>query len=95
LPEGEGTAGWADDLLAVDIVGPICESGDFLAKGIRLPRVSRGDLLSVFSAGAYGFSMSSNYNSRPRSAEVLVSGRKHRLVSRRETYDDLIRRERS
>jgi diaminopimelate decarboxylase len=84
----------SESQITADIVGPICESGDFLAKGIRLPHVSRGDLLSVFSTGAYGYSMASNYNSRPRSAEVLVSGRKHRLVSRRETYDDLVRRER-
>ena len=73
-----------------NIVGPICESGDFLAKDRQLPRLQRGDLLAVFSAGAYGMSMSSNYNSRLRAAEVLVTGDKHRLIRRRETYADLI-----
>ena len=58
----------------VDVVGPVCESGDFLARNRRLPPVSRGELLATFSAGAYGMSMSSNYNSRPRAAEVLVDG---------------------
>ena len=73
-----------------NIVGPICESGDFLAKDRQLPRLQRGDLLAVFSAGAYGMAMSSNYNSRLRAAEVLVTGDKHRLIRRRETYADLI-----
>jgi len=77
-------------LVEVDVVGPICESGDFLAKNRHLPAVARGDLLAVFSAGAYGFSMSSQYNSRPRAAEVLVEGASARLIRRRETYDDLI-----
>jgi diaminopimelate decarboxylase len=76
-----------------DVVGPICESGDFLAKGRDLPSVSRGDILAVMSAGAYGFSMSSNYNSRPRPAEVLVDGNKHYLIRKRETLRDLIRGE--
>ncbi|HTF55656.1 MAG TPA: diaminopimelate decarboxylase, partial [Planctomycetota bacterium] len=70
--------------------GPICESGDFLAKDRRLPPVKRGDLLSVFSAGAYGYVMSSNYNTFPRPAEVLVSGAAARLVTRRQTYDDVL-----
>jgi diaminopimelate decarboxylase len=73
-----------------DVVGPVCESGDFLAKGRNLPPLSRGDLLAVFSAGAYGMAMSSNYNSRLRAAEVLVTGRTHRLIRRRETFDDLV-----
>jgi diaminopimelate decarboxylase len=77
----------------VDVVGPICESGDFLAKDRRLPPVKRGDLLATFSAGAYGMAMSSNYNSRLRAAEVLVDGTHHRLVRRRETYEDLVRPE--
>jgi diaminopimelate decarboxylase len=77
-----------------DVVGPVCESGDFLAKGRTLPRMAEGDLLSIFSAGAYGMSMSSNYNSRPRAAEVMVSGAGYRIVRQRETYDDLIRAER-
>src|SRR5258706_184861 len=74
----------------VDIVGPICESGDYLAKGRALPQTKRGDLLAVFTAGAYGFAMSSNYNNRPRAAEVLVDGDKFTVIRRRETYEDLI-----
>jgi diaminopimelate decarboxylase len=74
-----------------DIVGPVCESGDFLAKDRRLPALRRGDLLATFSAGAYGMAMSSNYNSRLRAAEVLVDGSSHRLIRRRETYEDLVR----
>ena len=76
-----------------DVVGPVCESGDFLARDRRLPAVKRGDLLAVFSAGAYGMAMSSNYNARPRAAEVLVDGASHRLIRRRETYEDLVRPE--
>jgi diaminopimelate decarboxylase len=76
-----------------DIVGPICESGDFLAKDRRLPEVDEGDLLAVFSAGAYGASMASNYNGRPRPAEVLVDGEGWRVVRRRETFEDLLRAE--
>jgi diaminopimelate decarboxylase len=77
----------------VDVVGPICESGDFFAHDRALPAVRAGDLLAIMSAGAYGFAMASNYNARPRAAEVLVSGDTARLVRRRETYDDLIRAE--
>ena len=76
-----------------DVVGPICESGDFLAKERELSRVKQGEYLAVMSAGAYGFSMSSNYNSRPRAAEVLVKGKEHVLIRKRETYDDLVRNE--
>jgi diaminopimelate decarboxylase len=72
-----------------DVVGPVCESGDFLAKGRNLPALKRGDLLAVFSAGAYGMSMASNYNARCRAAEVLVTGGTHRLIRRRETDRDL------
>jgi len=79
--------------IKADIVGPVCESGDFLAKGRVLPQVNEGDLLCVFSAGAYGMSMSSNYNSRPRAAEIMVSGSTFRTVRRRETYDELLRSE--
>jgi diaminopimelate decarboxylase len=79
--------------LKQDVVGPICESGDFLAKDRRLPPMRRGDLLATFSAGAYGMAMSSNYNSRLRAAEVLVDGATHRLIRRRETYADLVRPE--
>jgi diaminopimelate decarboxylase len=73
-----------------DVVGPVCESGDFLAKNRNLPELHRGDLLAVFSAGAYGMAMSSNYNARCRAAEVLVTGHTHRLIRRRETYADLV-----
>jgi diaminopimelate decarboxylase len=76
-----------------DVVGPVCESGDFLAKDRQLPPVRRGDLLATFSAGAYGMAMSSNYNSRLRAAEVLVDGTGFRLIRRRETYEDLVRTE--
>ncbi|MES2793268.1 MAG: diaminopimelate decarboxylase [Planctomycetota bacterium] len=76
-----------------DVVGPICESGDYLAKGRYLPPVSRGDLLCTFSAGAYGTAMSSNYNSRPRGAEVLVDGSSYKLIRQREDYADLVAHE--
>ncbi|MCR9144837.1 MAG: diaminopimelate decarboxylase [bacterium] len=82
-----------------DLVGPICESGDFLVRGRRLPVLEQGDLVALASAGAYGFVMSSNYNSRPRAAEVLVEAgpdggqASARVIRRRETYDDLIRGE--
>ncbi len=76
-----------------DVVGPVCESGDFLAKDRRLPALERGDLLATFSAGAYGMAMSSNYNGRLRAAEVLVEGSQHRLIRRRERYEDLVRAE--
>jgi diaminopimelate decarboxylase len=77
----------------VDVVGPICESTDFIAKDRELPVFTRGDLAAIMSAGAYGFSLSSNYNSRPRVAEVMVSGNKYEVIRRRETYEDLIRQE--
>ncbi|GIW85829.1 MAG: diaminopimelate decarboxylase [Isosphaeraceae bacterium] len=77
-----------------DVVGPVCETGDFLAKDRPLPPLKRGDLLAIFSAGAYGMVMASNYNTRPRPAEVLVAGRNARLVRRRETYEDLLGPER-
>ncbi len=76
-----------------DVVGPICESGDYLAKGRWLPPVVRGDLLCTFSAGAYGTAMSSNYNSRPRGAEVLVDGSSYKLIRQREDYTDLVAKE--
>jgi diaminopimelate decarboxylase len=80
--------------IVCDVVGPICESSDFLAKGRRLPEPRPGDLLAVRSAGAYGFAMSSNYNARPRAAEVLVDRDRAVLARRRETYADLVRGER-
>jgi diaminopimelate decarboxylase len=77
----------------VDIVGPVCESGDFLAKERSLPNIQPDDLLAVMSAGAYGFVMASNYNSRPRVPEVLVKGGEFHVIRERETYDDLIKGE--
>jgi len=82
------------EILRADIVGPVCESGDFLAKARTLEKPKPGDLLAVMSAGAYGFTMSSNYNARPRPAEVLVRGDRFQVVRERETYGDLIRGER-
>ncbi len=82
-----------EDTLKADIVGPICESGDFLARDRVVPAYRSGDLIAVMSAGAYGFTMSSNYNSRPRAAEVLVRDDKYYVVRRREDYQDLVRGE--
>jgi diaminopimelate decarboxylase len=78
------------DEMVADMVGPICETGDFLARDRVMPRFEPGDLLAVMSAGAYGFSMSSNYNSRPMVAEVLVKDGEFHLIRERESYDDLI-----
>jgi diaminopimelate decarboxylase len=80
-------------LETVDIVGPICETSDCLARDRRLPPVKSGDLLAIFGAGAYGMTMSSTYNSRPRAAEVLVSGRRTQQIRKRESYRDLVRGE--
>jgi diaminopimelate decarboxylase len=77
-----------------DVVGPICESGDFLAKDRPLPPVARGDLLAIFSAGAYGMVMASNYNTMCRPPEVLVDGKNATIIRRRETFDDLLVQER-
>lgn len=79
--------------MRVDVVGPICETGDFLALDRELPRVEQGETLAVRTVGAYGFVMASQYNARPRPAEVLVDGAEARLIRRRETYTDLIRGE--
>lgn len=76
-----------------DVVGPICESGDFLARGRMLPRFNKEDLIAVMSAGAYGFTMASNYNSRPRIPEILVKGNRYYIIREREEYSDLIRGE--
>ena len=78
----------------VDVVGPICEGADFFAKDRPMPPVQRGDLLAIFTAGAYGFTMSSNYNARPRTPEVLVDRNQFKVIRRRETYADLIAPER-
>ena len=77
-----------------DVVGPVCESADFLAKDRNLPTLDSGDLLAIFSAGAYGMVMASNYNTRPRAAEILVDGATAKVVRRRETYEDLVLHER-
>lgn len=81
-----------DEFMA-DLVGPICESGDFIAKNRSLPAMEPGDLIAIMSAGAYGFSMASNYNSYPRPAEVLVNGSQYAVVRQRESYADLIQLE--
>ena len=83
----------AQDHAVMDVVGPICESGDFLAKDRDLPHVEPGELLAVFGSGAYAFSMASNYNSRPRPPEVMVRGKEFFTVRERESYDDLIKTE--
>jgi diaminopimelate decarboxylase len=77
----------------VDVVGPICETGDFFARDRELPVVESGDLIAIMDAGAYGMSLASNYNTRPRAAEVLVNGGKARLIRKRETTADLMRNE--
>jgi diaminopimelate decarboxylase len=83
------------ETVTVDVVGPVCESGDFFARDRALPRVACGDLLAILDAGAYGLSLSSNYNTRPRPAEVLVEGKRARLIRRRETVRELLKPERS
>ena len=82
--EGKG------EMIVADVVGPICESGDFFAKDREIPRPQEGDLLAVMSAGAYGFTMSSNYNSRPRAPEILVDGDNFHVVRKRESFEDLV-----
>jgi diaminopimelate decarboxylase len=83
-----------DGLEVVDVVGPICEAADFFAHGRTIPPVKRGDLISIFTAGAYGYTMSSNYNARPLLAEVLVDGDKFTIIRKRQTYEDLVGLER-
>jgi diaminopimelate decarboxylase len=77
----------------IDIVGPVCESGDFFALDREMPELHEGDLLAIMSAGAYGFVMASNYNSRPLPAEALVRGDKFALIHKRQTWEDLVRDE--
>ena len=79
--------------ITADVVGPVCESGDFLARDREMANVMPGDFLAVCTAGAYGFVLSSNYNSRPRAPEVLVEGGAYRVIRRRENYEDLVRGE--
>lgn len=83
----------AEERETVDVVGPICETGDFLARGRELPAIKEGNLLAVFDVGAYGTVLSSNYNTRPRAAEVLVSGKSVKVIRRREKTSDLLRQE--
>jgi diaminopimelate decarboxylase len=83
----------AGKLISTDVVGPVCESGDYFAKDRSLPEQKPGDRLALLSTGAYGFVMASNYNTRPRAAEVLVQGKAHRLVRKRESRTDLLRGE--
>jgi diaminopimelate decarboxylase len=80
--------------VVVDVVGPVCETGDFFARDRELPALESGDSIALLDAGAYGMSLSSNYNSRPRAAEILVEGNRHRLIRRRETMRDLLVTER-
>ena len=94
VPRERSTEVQPHDGEVVDVVGPICESGDYLAKNRLLPKTKRGDLLAVFTAGAYGFAMSSNYNNRPRAPEVLVDGSEYKIIRRRETLEDLVALER-
>jgi diaminopimelate decarboxylase len=84
-----------DGTFTADVVGPICESGDFFAKERVLGEVNAGALLAIQTAGAYGYAMSSNYNSRPRPAEVLVDGSRFAVITERERYEDLVRLERA
>ena len=91
VPVGKAPRGKVE----ADVVGPICESGDFLAKDRTMPAFKSGDYIAAMSAGAYGFSMSSNYNSRPRVAEVMVSGARYEVVRERETLKDLVRGEKT
>jgi len=81
--------------MVVDVVGPVCETGDFLARDRELPALRRGDLAAILDTGAYGMSLASNYNSRPRPAEILIEGRKGRVIRRRETVEDMLKMERS
>jgi diaminopimelate decarboxylase len=92
---GEGESGAANQRKRekIDIVGPVCESGDFFALGREMPEVHEGDLLAIMSTGAYGFVMASNYNSRPLPAEALVRGDKFALIRKRQTWEDLVREE--
>ncbi len=89
IPVREG----ADRTIVADVVGPVCETGDFLARGRQMPEVLPGDLIAICTAGAYGFTQASNYNSRPRPAEVMVDNSTWRIIRERETYDDLVQGE--
>jgi diaminopimelate decarboxylase len=91
VPHGaEALEAPTDGRVLVDVVGPVCESGDFFAKDRFLPPVKQGDLIAIFAAGAYAFSMSSNYNSRPKACEVMISDGSYRVIRDRETYEQMI-----
>lgn len=90
LPRARGGQREDDGLVAYDVAGPICETSDYLAKGRALPALHSGEVLAVFSAGAYGMTMASNYNGQPRPAEALVDGDQATLIRRRESYQDLV-----
>jgi diaminopimelate decarboxylase len=94
VPVERALAG-SEKRMTVDVVGPVCETGDFFARNREMPEVKTGDLLAVCTAGAYGFTLSSNYNSRARACEVMVSGERAHVARARETYADLIRGERA
>jgi diaminopimelate decarboxylase len=79
--------------MTADVVGPVCETGDFFARDRRLPALETGDCIALRTAGAYGFVLSSNYNSRPRPCELLIDGSRVSLARQRETFEDLIRAE--
>ena len=81
------------DLQTYDVVGPICESSDFLARDREMPGIEQGERLVLYSAGAYGFTMSSNYNTRPRACELIVDGDKVIVARKRETYEDIVANE--
>jgi diaminopimelate decarboxylase len=85
---------WGGARRKTDLVGPICETGDFFARERPLPPLMRGDLVAIFSAGAYGYAMASNYNSHPRPAEALADGENFEVITERESYEDLVRKER-
>ena len=95
VPDARGEAATFDGLINSDVVGPVCETGDFFAKERPLPPVARGDWIAMFTAGAYGMAMASHYNSRPNPPEVLVDGGNFRVIRRRETYEDLLAAERN
>ena len=90
VPVVETKTGRKREIGKIDIVGPVCESGDFFALDREMPEVQEGDLLAIMSAGAYGFVMASNYNSRPLPAEALVRGDKFALIRKRQTWEDLV-----
>ena len=93
VPQSRAKGYTADGTEVVDVVGPICEGTDFFAKDRPMPPVKRGDLIAIFTAGAYGYSMASNYNARPLAAEVLVDGDDFSVIRRRQSYEDLVAHE--